>query len=166
MSAQSLTFMTTLLLAKKTATGLRVPDEIVEQLGAGKKPAVKVTINNYTYPSTVAVMDGTFMLPVSADVREKSGIQAGDEVEVALELDLETREVALPADFESALNANNAAKQFFQTLSNSNKKRFTIPIEQAKTEDTRKNVSKRRSRIWNKAKKPDPCSDQAFETIY
>jgi hypothetical protein len=128
MSAQTLTFKTTLLLAKKTATGLRVPDEIVEQLGAG----------NYTYPSTVAVMDGTFMLPVSADVREKSGIQAGDEVEVALELDMETREVALPADFESALGRNNAAKQFFQTLSNSNKKRFTIPIEQAKTEDTRK----------------------------
>ncbi|KQS34368.1 hypothetical protein ASG33_08370 [Dyadobacter sp. Leaf189] len=133
-----LSFTTTLLLAKKTATGVQVPAEIVEKLGAGKKPPVKVTINSYTYQSTVAVMDGVFMLPVSAEVREKSGVNAGETVEVTLELDTEVREVALPEDFQSALNANAAAKQFFETLSNSNKKRFTIPIEQAKAEDTRK----------------------------
>ncbi|MCE7059490.1 YdeI/OmpD-associated family protein [Dyadobacter sp. CY343] len=137
MSAEKLTFKTTLLLAKKTATGVQVPDEIVEKLGVGKKPPVKVMINDYTYPSTIAVMDGVFMLPVSADVREKAKVQAGETIEVTLQLDTEPREVALPADFEQLLEANQAAKAFFQTLSNSNKKRFVIPIEQAKTDETR-----------------------------
>lgn len=131
------TFTTTLLTAKKTATGISVPDEIVENLGAGKKPPVSVTINGYTYPSTIAVMDGVFMVPVSSEVREKANVKGGDTIEVTLVLDNQPREVALPEDFEQALNANAAAKTFFETLSNSNKKRFVIPIEQAKTAETR-----------------------------
>jgi len=49
----------------KTATGVRVPPEVVDGLGAGKRPAVRVTINGYTYRSTVGVMGGVFMLPGS-----------------------------------------------------------------------------------------------------
>ncbi len=52
-------FRTVLLQAGKTATGIEVPEEVVSALGSGKKPAVSVTINgNFTYRSTVAVMDG------------------------------------------------------------------------------------------------------------
>lgn len=60
-SNEKLKFSTTLLQAGKTATGIKIPDEIIEKLGAGKKPAIKVTINNFTYRSTVAVMGGAFM---------------------------------------------------------------------------------------------------------
>ena len=42
-------FKATLELAGKTATGFTVPDDVVERLGAGKRPPVKVTINGYTY---------------------------------------------------------------------------------------------------------------------
>ncbi len=54
-----MTFRTTLLLGGKTATGIEIPAEIVEGLGAGKRPPVRVTINGHTYRSTVAVMGGT-----------------------------------------------------------------------------------------------------------
>ncbi len=137
MSSPKINFTTTLLQAKKTATGICVPDDIVEQLGAGKKPPVKVTINGYTYRSTVAVMGGVFMLGVSAEVREKAGIKGGDKVTVDLELDTQPRELELPEDFKRALDKNNAAKTFFETLSHSNKQRFVLPIGLAKTEDTR-----------------------------
>ena len=130
-------FTTTLLLAKKTATGIKVPDELVEELNAGKRPPVVATINGYSYRNTIAVMDGAFMLSVSAEVREKAGINGGDTVTVELELDTQPREVAVPDDFQKELKKNAAAMRLFETLSNSNKKRYIIPIEQAKTEETR-----------------------------
>ncbi|MGH8776691.1 MAG: DUF1905 domain-containing protein [Jiangellaceae bacterium] len=41
-------FRATLELAGKTATGFRVPADIVDSLGAGKRPPVRVTINGYS----------------------------------------------------------------------------------------------------------------------
>jgi hypothetical protein len=67
-------FRASLQLNGKTATGIRVPDETVASLGPGKRPSVRVTINGYTYRSTVATMGGVYMIPVSAEVRERAGI--------------------------------------------------------------------------------------------
>ena len=134
---QKIKFKTTLLSARKTATGIQVPEEVVTKLGQGKRPPVKVTINGYTYRNTIAVMNGMFLLSVSAEVREKASVKSGDNIAVELELDTEPREVDLPADFKATLQRNAKAKTFFETLSNSNKKRFIIPIEQAKTTETR-----------------------------
>lgn len=130
-------FRTTLELSKKTATGIHVPDEIVEALGAGKKPPVKVTIGSYTYRSTVASMGGRFLLPVSQEHRDGAGIQAGDEIEVELELDDAPREVSVPVDFAEALDRHSEAREFFDRLSYSNKRRFVLNIEGAKSAETR-----------------------------
>jgi hypothetical protein len=54
-------------LAGRTATGIQVPVEVVASLGSGRRPSVRVTINGYSYRSTVAPMGGRFMLPVSAE---------------------------------------------------------------------------------------------------
>ena len=118
-------------------TGICVPDEIVQELGAGKKPPVTVTVNNYTYRNTIAVMGGKFMIGVSADIRSKTGIKGGDKVKVSLELDTKPREVDVPADFQQLLEENPKAKQFFETLSYSNKQRYVLPISQAKTGETK-----------------------------
>jgi hypothetical protein len=134
-------FKATLELGGKTATGMCVPPEVVEELGAGKRPPVRVTINGYTYRSTIAVMGGRFMLGVSADVRAAAGVKAGDVVDVGVELDTEKRELALPAEFAKALRGE--AKKFFEGLSYSKKQRFVLPIEKAKTDETRKrNIAK------------------------
>jgi hypothetical protein len=130
-------FRTTVLLSGKAATGIRVPPDVVASLGPSKKPAVQVTINGYTYRSTVATMSGEFMLPVSAEVREQAGVAAGDEVEVDLELDTAPREVTVPPDFADALAADPAAQRFFDSLSYSNKRRFVLAIDEAKTPETR-----------------------------
>ena len=119
-------------------TGIRVPDEVIAQLGAGKRPPVRVTVNGYTYRNTVAVMGGAFMISVSADVRAKSGVKGGDELEVELELDTEPREVTVPADLAAALEADPAAKKFFDGLSYSRKSWHVLQVEGTKNPETRK----------------------------
>ena len=130
-------FSATIELGGKTATGIQVPVQIVEGLASGKRPRVRVTINGYTYRSTVAPMGGVFMLPVSAEVRVRAGVAAGDEVDVDVQLDSEPREVTVPPDFATALDGDTDAKQFFDGLSYSNKQRLVLAIEGATTSETR-----------------------------
>ena len=130
-------FRTTLEQGGKTATGIRVPDEIVERLGSGKRPAVTVTINGHSYRSTVAVMDGAYMVSVSAENRAAAGISAGDEVDVELELDTAPREVTVPDDFAAALDAAPDARRAFDGLSYSNRSWHVLQITGAKTDETR-----------------------------
>jgi hypothetical protein len=131
-------FDVTILQGGKTATGFEVPPEVVEALGSGKRPAVTVTINGYTYRSTVATMSGKFMLGVSAEVREHAGVAGGDHVRVDVQLDTKPREVNVPADFKRALGRDAKAKRAFEALSYSNKQRHVLSIEGAKTDETRK----------------------------
>lgn len=130
-------FHAVIQLNNKTATGIAVPPDVLESLGAGKRPAVRVTINGHTYRTTVGSVDGQAMLPVSAEVRQGAGVAAGDEVEVEIELDTAPREVTVPPDFAAALDQDPAARRFFDGLSYSNKRRFTLPIEEAKSAETR-----------------------------
>ncbi len=130
-------FRTTVELGGKTATGLRVPPEIVAGLAKGKKPAVRVTIRGHTYRSTVAVMGGAFFIPLSAENRGSAGVVAGDEVDVDVEFDAEPREVSVPPDITAALGRDVDARRFFDGLSYSHKRRYVIGIEEAKTAETR-----------------------------
>ena len=130
-------FRTTLLQNDKTATGIRVPDDVVESLGKGKRPPVRVTINGYTYRSTIAVMGGDYMVGVSADNRAGAGVRGGDEIDVDIELDTAPREVSVPPDFAAALDAEPDARRTFDGLSYSNKSWHVLQIEGAKTDETR-----------------------------
>ena len=137
------TFKTILLQAGKTATGIKIPPEIIETLGAGKKPPVKVTINGFTYRSTVAVMGGNYMVGVSAENRAGARVNGGDKIEVTIELDTEPRELELPIEFKKALDKNAKAKKAFESLSYSRKKVHVLPIAGAKTDETRqRNINK------------------------
>jgi hypothetical protein len=109
-------FHTTILQSDRTATGIRVPPELVEELGAGKRPKVKVTIRGYTYRSSVAVMGGDYMVGVSVNLRAGAGAAGGDEVDADVELDAERREVTAPPDFGVALDAEPAARRTFDAL--------------------------------------------------
>ena len=116
---------------------MHVPPGIVEALGKGKKPPVRVTINGYTYRTTVAVMGGEFMIGVSNEHRANAGVAAGQTVDVDIELDTEPRVVAVPGDFRAALDAEPAAARFFDGLSYSNRLRFVLSVEAARTPETR-----------------------------
>jgi hypothetical protein len=130
-------FHTTILQGGKTATGIEIPDDVIEKLGAGKRPPVRVTINDQTYRSTVAVMGGKFMVGVSAENRAKTGVAGGDEVDVQLELDTQPREVTVPGAFAQALQKNPTAQKTFEALSYSKKQAIVLSIEGAKTPETR-----------------------------
>lgn len=130
-------FRARIRLGGKTATGIQVPAEIMESLGSSRRPPVSVTINGHTYHSTVAVMGGQFMLPVSAEQRENAGVAAGDEVDVDIELDTEPREVTVPPDLAEALDGDADAKRFFDGLSYSHKRRHVLAIEDARKAETR-----------------------------
>ena len=130
-------FRTTILQSGKTATGIRIPDEVVEALGSGKRPPIRVTINGYTYRNTVAVTDREYMVGVSAEHRAGAGVAGGDEVEVDIELDTEPREVTVPDDLAAALDADPRARETFDGLSNGNKGWHVLQATGARTDETR-----------------------------
>jgi Bacteriocin-protection, YdeI or OmpD-Associated/Domain of unknown function (DUF1905) len=130
-------FRAVIQLGGKTATGIEVPPDVITGLDQGKRPPVRVTIRGYTYRTTVGVMGGKSMLPVSAEHRTAAGVAAGDEVEVEIEADTEPREVTLPPEFAAALRADEAAQQAFQKLSYSQQQRHVLGITSAKTAETR-----------------------------
>ena len=135
-SNDPITFTVTLLSAGKTATGMVIPDAVVEGLGGGRRPPVKVTIRGYTYRNTVAVMGGQYMVGVAAEHRSAAGVSAGDTVEVTLELDSETRTVDVPADLAEALEAAGATEAFAR-LAFSHRKEHVRAVEDAKKPESR-----------------------------
>lgn len=136
-------FDATLLQSGKTATGIVVPPEVVEGLGGGKKPKVNVSLNGYHYRTSIGVMSGDFMIPVSADIRKAANVNAGDRIVVELSLDTAVREVSVPEDLVAALEASPIAKEKFVALSYSNQSRHVLSVEGAKTPETRqRRVSK------------------------
>ena len=130
-------FRATILQTGKTTAGIEVPPEVVEALGAGKRPPVRVTLNGYTYRNTVAVMGGTSMISVSSEHRAASGLKGGDVVDVDLELDTAPREVSVPPELDAALDAEPAARATFDRLSYSNKSWHSLQVEGARTDETR-----------------------------
>ena len=126
----------TAILQTGNNTGIPVPDDVVAKLGAGKRPLVVVRLNGHTYRSAVASMGGTAMIALSAENRLAAGVQGGDEVEVAIRLDLEPRTVPIPADLRAALVAAGAVDAF-EALAPSRKNEDVRQVESAKTDETR-----------------------------
>lgn len=120
-------------------TGIEIPEDMLEKLGGGKRPLVKVTINDYTYRCAVGKMGDKYLISLSAENRTKSKTKGGDEVDVIIELDIEPRIVELPSDFEHILDQNPVAKSIFEKLAPSKKKAMVHSILDAKTEETRQN---------------------------
>ena len=131
------TFTTAVLKdSEKDATGIEIPEEVIAALGKGKKPPVKVTLNGYTYRTTVAVMGGKFLIPLNAERRNAAGVQGGDVVDVTIELDTEPRTVEVPDDLAQALS-DAGVKAAFDALAYSARKEHVRQVESAKALETR-----------------------------
>jgi hypothetical protein len=128
---------TTTILGSGNKAGIEVPEDIVEALGAGRRPPVVVTINGKSYRSSIAVMGGQNMVGVSAANRELTGASAGDAVDVELEVDTQPRTVDVPEDLAAALEMEPEAEAFYATLNYSSQRRYVEPIADAKTAETR-----------------------------
>jgi len=123
------TFRAVIQQTGKSACGIEVPESVITALGGSKRPAVTVTLDGYSYRSTVAPMNGGWWVGVNSDHREASGLKAGDDVQVTLALDTAPRELEIPSELEAALDADPGAKAFFDGLSYSNKRVFTLSVE-------------------------------------
>jgi len=134
--SKPITFHTTILQTGKNTAGIQVPEEVMEKLGAGKQPLVRVTINKYTYRSAVAVMSGKYMISFNPEHRKAAGVQGGDEATVTLELDLEPRTVEIPTDLKDALIKANALDAFEKSAP-SMKKEYVRQVKEAKAQETR-----------------------------
>lgn len=117
-------------------TGIEVPPEVIDELGAGKRPAVVVDVNGYVYASTVGVMGGRFLIPFSSDKRAATGLSGGDAITVTLTLDTTPRTVEVPDDLAAALAAAGV-RASFDALSPSARKAHVTSVESAKAADTR-----------------------------
>jgi hypothetical protein len=128
-------FRATVVLNGKTATGIRVPDDVIETLGTGKRPPVVVTIGGHTYRTTVAAYTGEYWIPLAAEHREAAGVAAGQDVDVRIELDEAPREVAVPDDLAAAMD--DAARAHFDGLAFTHRKEWVRWVEEAKKPETR-----------------------------
>lgn len=125
------------LLGIGNNTGIEVPEDVVHGFGRGKRVPVTVTVNGYTYRSTIASMGGKYLLPVSAAIRSETGLKANDPIEVTLEVDDAPREVEVPPELAEALVADSVAAEAWNTLSYSRKRQHTLAIEGAKAAETK-----------------------------
>lgn len=114
---------------------IEVPFDPKPVFGKVRAP-VKVTVNSYTFRSTIARMGGQTFIPLRRSNREAAGVQGGQLVRVTLELDTDVREVKPPADLVKALKAGKAWAQW-QQLSFSHQREHVEAIEQAKRPETR-----------------------------
>jgi hypothetical protein len=121
----------------RTATGFVVPDEVVEALGAGRRPKVAATLNGHTWRTSIAPMGGRFLLGVSAAVRDAAGVAAGETHTVTVEVDDAPRTVDVPPDLAEALAASPEAGAAWQALSYSHQRRHAEAVLAARKPETR-----------------------------
>lgn len=129
------TFTTTLAQFGNNV-GIEVPEDIVASFDAGKRIPVEVTIAGYSYPSTIAVMGGRYLVPVAAAVRKAAGVAGGETHEVTLIHDTSTRDTPVPEDLAAALDAAGVRKAF-DALAPSHRKEHVRSVTDAKTPETR-----------------------------
>ena len=115
---------------------VEVPFDVKKEFKKARPP-VKVSVNGYSYRSTISVYGGKYYLPVRRERREAAGVKAGDIVEVTVQLDTEVRTVDPPAALSAALAKNDPARAQWERLSYSNKKEHAEAILQAKRPETR-----------------------------
>lgn len=115
---------------------IEVPPEVLETLGAGKRPALRIAVGDYAWESSVGTMAGRHLISLSKAHREASGLAPGQTVDVRVEVVDGPREVVVPDALQSALVEHDLAEAFGR-LSFSARKEHARQVADAKTDATR-----------------------------
>jgi hypothetical protein len=129
------TFRTT-IVREGAICYIPVPFDPKPVFGKVRAP-VNVTLNGYTYRSTIAAMGGPPCIPLRRSHREAAGLNGGETLDVRLELDTDPREVQPPPDLMQALQAVPGAWERWQALAFTHRREHVEAIEGAKRSDTR-----------------------------
>lgn len=165
-SIRRVKYRTTVLNPRGNATGIEVPAEVLDALGAGRRPLLRVTITavgpggsvgestdgpvggplggdvdgsdpvRLTWTTTAGSMGGAVMIPLSAEHRSAAGVAAHQEVNVEVELAAAPEALAVPADLAAAVQAVGASS-FFEALAPSHRKEWVRWVQEAKKAQTR-----------------------------
>ena len=128
----------TQLQPRGPAAAVILDDAQVAAVGEGaRRFPVVATVNGYTWRTSVVRMGGVFLLGLNKEVRQGAGVEAGDEVDVTVELDAAPREVEVPEALAAALAADPEAKACFDRLAFTHRKEYARWIADAKQEQTR-----------------------------
>jgi hypothetical protein len=110
----------------------------VARLGEGaKRFPVVATVNGFEWRTSVTRMGGEYLVGLNRDVRQRAEAEAGDRVEVTLELDRASREVDVPEALAQALSRDQVAQEAFGRLSFTHRKEYARWVADAKREETR-----------------------------
>ncbi len=126
----------TTLPAHGPATAIELTDAQVDELGGGKRAAVRVRIGDREARLRLGVMGGKNLVGLSKAARAELGVEIGDTVDAEIELDADDRVIEVPTDLASALDAAGAHAAF-DALSPSRRKEFVRGIVEAKQPATR-----------------------------
>jgi hypothetical protein len=119
----------------QTLSFVRMPFDVKEVFGKGRVP-VKLTINDYTYRSTICHMGEIWGVPLRKEHRENAKVECGDVVQIHVEEDTEVRVVDVPAGLKKFLQTQKVW-ELFEKLAYTHKKEFVQWIAEAKKDETR-----------------------------
>lgn len=127
----------TLVLGEGNHASLLIPEWVLEKLQTNKRAPLRVTINGHTYQSTAVGVAGECRVVFPSAERLAAKANAGETVQVTLELDSGYRSVDMHPELEEALISAELA-DVFANLSYSRRKKYARQVNEAKAEDTRK----------------------------
>jgi hypothetical protein len=134
-SARSVVFKGT-VQRHGSAGYIELPFDPKDVFGKVRAP-VKVTLNGYTFRTTIAAMGGPPCIGIRTSYREAAGLEGGEKVEVRVALDDEPRVVTPPADLVKALKAAPPAWDCWRELSFTHQREHAEAVEGAKKPETR-----------------------------
>lgn len=119
------------------ATAIELTPEQVDQLGGGRRAAVRVTVGERSARLRVAVMGGRIVIGLSKATRAELGVDLGDTVTAVVSLDESPREVEVPAELAAALEGDRTAYEMFGALAYTHRKEYAVWVGEAKRPETR-----------------------------
>lgn len=128
-------------------------EDQVAAVGEGaKRFPVIATVNGFSWRTTVTRIGGEFLVGLGREVRESARVEAGDTVEVALELDTAPREVQVPEALAAALSGDPGARAAFDALAFTRRREYARWVAEAKREETRARRVAKAVELLRKAK--------------
>ncbi len=117
---------------------IAIPFNVQEIFGTRGQIKVKATFDGHAYRGSIANMGtGSHLIGVRKDIRKAIGKSIDDTVVVTIEPDTEERVIELPEELKVFFRKSAHAKEFFNSLSYTNRKEYVVWITSAKKDETK-----------------------------
>ncbi|HEX5160840.1 MAG TPA: YdeI/OmpD-associated family protein [Steroidobacteraceae bacterium] len=129
-------FITVKLRRANGMSSIPLPFDPKEVFGKVRAP-VRVTLNGYTYRSTIFSMGGSVHIPLRKSHREAAGLDGDETVTVKIAADEAERSVDIPADLARAFRAKKDLKEHWNAFGYTARREYAEALTGAKKPETR-----------------------------